>query len=596
VALISALNASAGAAAQDAQRPTFDANVELVLMDVAVLGDGGVPVAGLTEQDFLVEEDGEERQVGLAMSASGAPLDIVLAIDLSGSMVDEPWQQGASRFLAALDPRRDCVLMMGFSSGVGASIWAPPNHPALSESMELSVVRGGTALFDAVVAAAGALSETGGRSLRGMLTAWEEEVDADRSGPPPPITTSGCPVPYDPSLSLDPTRRRRRAAVLITDGADSGSGFREDHALRAAQAAGVPVFHIGSSRTRVLASSSRSNETGVRNIALGRGGSFERIVEATGGARIAANTEAFSKLLDHLRSFYVVGYYVPRPAVGTKAEIRRHEVKVRLRAADAELLYARVGYRSTIDRVRVDAELAAARRRLSEGDLDAALFAADNALATDPNRGDALALRAEILERQGRFAEACDDALAAADLAPGDATTHLLAARLALAAGKLPSAWEQGIRAAQADPRENSTRTLFEELTRQNPPPEDLLERIDAPSVALVVGPSRNHDIFARAALAKAMTAIGAAIAEHPRLALTRARVDGAFAVVVSDRDVDDEPPRRFRGRIRVLDTTGNEIYDEDFTLHALDDRERNAADLADDVREIARRIGEARE
>ena len=381
---------------------------------------------------------------------------------------------------------------------------------------------------------------------------------------------------------------------MVTDGEDSGSRYGVHHTRLAAHAAGVPLFHVAvSGRPPSLAGPS-SGRGPIR-----RGGSssieFDRVVEETGGTRIVASSVAYEQLLNHLRGFYVVGYYVPRPEPNTAAEIQRHELKLASRRDNTEVLYPHVGYRPTIDHVRVETEIAEARRQLAAGDLAAARFAAGNAVAANPDWGPAYAVRAEALARLEFAEEASADALTAASLTPGDAPTHHLAAHLAFDAGQPLTAWEQAIRAAQAGADMNDLFDIFGRIARSGAtPPGDLLTRTEAPRVALVVGASVENDVFARAALSKAMLAVGRALSDAPLIALTRAVPGADFIVRVSDKNVGDETPRRFRGQITVTTTAGDEIYDEGFTLDDLDDATSNAADLAKHVREIGEKIARA--
>lgn len=101
------------------------------------------------------------------------------------------------------------------------------------------------------------------------------------------------------------------------------------------------------------------------------------------------------------------------------------------------------------------------------------------------------------------------------------------------------------------------------------------------------MGPSRENDVFACAALGRALSAA-------PFLALVRTQHDGDFVVRISDKSVDNDPPRKFRGQITVMDPSGDEIYDKGFTLDALDDPARNAADLAKHIREIIKKVTRA--
>ena len=84
---------------QNTQQPVFGVDVTLATISVGVLDGNGVPVTGLTAADFIVREEGQEREVGLTLTPSGAPLDIALVLDLSGSMARTPWRQRATGFL-----------------------------------------------------------------------------------------------------------------------------------------------------------------------------------------------------------------------------------------------------------------------------------------------------------------------------------------------------------------------------------------------------------------------------------------------------------------------------------------------------------------
>jgi len=74
----------AGQAADQAVSPTFSAEVRLVRVDVEVV-QGQRPVTGLAHEDFQVTDNGEKRPVR-HFSESAEPLDLVLLLDVSGSM------------------------------------------------------------------------------------------------------------------------------------------------------------------------------------------------------------------------------------------------------------------------------------------------------------------------------------------------------------------------------------------------------------------------------------------------------------------------------------------------------------------------------
>ena len=72
------------------QQPAFRSGIDLVNLGVAVLDKGGVAVSGLTQDDFVVYEEGKRQEVRY-FAAEGAeaeamPLHIGLVFDTSGSM------------------------------------------------------------------------------------------------------------------------------------------------------------------------------------------------------------------------------------------------------------------------------------------------------------------------------------------------------------------------------------------------------------------------------------------------------------------------------------------------------------------------------
>ena len=71
------------ATAQD--NPVFRSSVEFIFVDAQVLSQGN-PVRGLTKQDFLVWDNGKPQTI-VSFGADDQPLDVMLLIDISGSMV-----------------------------------------------------------------------------------------------------------------------------------------------------------------------------------------------------------------------------------------------------------------------------------------------------------------------------------------------------------------------------------------------------------------------------------------------------------------------------------------------------------------------------
>ena len=579
---------------QTTQQPVFGVDVTLATISVGVLDGNGVPVTGLTAADFIVREEGQEREVGLTLTPSGAPLDIALVLDLSGSMARTPWRQRATGFLLSLNPRQDCVFLMGFSSGVGGSIWGRPNDSSMVDTINQTRTGGGTALYDAVVAATNELALASGVELATLFSAdgipFTETLEIE-SSLAAPVRTGGCPVPFKTINVADPTKRRRRALIVVTDGDDSASKARISNVELSALTAGIPLFHV-----------QVAGSTGGRR-GMGRGRSrrassstdFSRAVTATGGATLLASADAYQQLLERLRGYYVVGYYVPKASRGTLSELTRHEVEVQLRDRDGDLAYPEIVYRPTVDFVRAKSELEIARQQFQTGDIDGTLFAVENAVTANPDLGAAVAYRALVYDHLGRTNEALSDVTRATALSPTDIAIRRLAIRLHRKAGEFEIAFYHTMRIAQTG---EDVFEMFGEIAADMPFPDDFLQQFEAPRIAVVPGDSEENNLFARAALPKAIRTIRQAIAEAPFLGLVADPSDAAFVAEVADRDIDQDAPRRFRGRIRLFDSNGKEIYEKGLTLDNVDAPNKDADDLkeiARHVREILKEISDAK-
>ena len=579
---------------QTTQQPVFGVDVTLATISVGVLDGNGVPVTGLTAADFIVREEGQEREVGLTLTPSGAPLDIALVLDLSGSMARTPWRQRATGFLLSLNPRQDCVFLMGFSSGVGGSIWGRPNDSSMVDTINQTRTGGGTALYDAVVAATNELALASGVELAALFSAdgipFTETLEIE-SSLAAPVRTGECPVPFKTINVADPTKRRRRALIVVTDGEDSASKARISNVELSALTAGIPLFHV-----------QVAGSTGGRR-GMGRGRSrrassstdFSRTVTATGGASLLASADAYQQLLERLRGYYVVGYYVPKASRGTLSELTRHEVEVQLRDRDGDLAYPEIVYRPTVDFVRAKNELEIARQQFQTGDIDGTVFAIENAITANPDLAAAVAYRALVYDHLGRTDEALSDVTRATALSPTDIAIRRLAIRLHRKAGEFEIAFYHTMRIAQTG---GDVFEVFGEIAADMPFPDDFLQQFEAPRIAVVPGDSEENNLFARAALPKAIRTIRQAIAEAPFLGLVADPSDAAFVAEVADRDIDQDAPRRFRGRIRLFDSNGKEIYEKGLTLDNVDAPNKDADDLkeiAKHVREILKEISDAK-
>ena len=401
VFILATLCAGSSLAWGQQQRADFSAQVELVLLHVAVVDPQGRYIPPLSVEDFKVFDDDVEQEIELFLAPTDAPVDIALVLDSSASMapVARPTRRAALAFVRRLDVD-DCVFALPFRDVVGPGQWGRSADSQLHGFIDRIRPGGGTSLYDALLEGLSALELTPGQALvelanearagqEGDEAPEVEDAAADsESGPtspaggqtgaagtnadrlnlPPPRVRSlrsqvgaairelgegdtpvipldvrtpaairGCGDALPPGAAIDHTNTRRKALVVLSDGADLNSTATFYDALGAARAASVPVFPVAFGY---------ANDDPALKSRLGE------LARATGGLLIENSTpdrlvEAYDDVVALLRSFYLVGYD-PGPggeAEGTLASgrARWHDVRVELRRPNFETL-VRPGY------------------------------------------------------------------------------------------------------------------------------------------------------------------------------------------------------------------------------------------------------------
>jgi len=135
---------------------------EAVLVPVIVT-DHGRFVGGLREKDFEILEDEKPQHVA-TITTEDSPLDLIIAIDISGSMEDALPQVKAAvkQLLGKLRPG-DAVTLMGFNDTTFIAAEREKNEQARESALELLSAWGGTALYDATVRALDLVTRQTGR-------------------------------------------------------------------------------------------------------------------------------------------------------------------------------------------------------------------------------------------------------------------------------------------------------------------------------------------------------------------------------------------------------------------------------------------------
>ena len=256
---------------------TLKVDVNLVNVFVTVTDARGAPIAGLTKENFVLDEDGNEQKISVFDKESALPLSIALAIDTSlTTRHDLPLEQAAAkRFAHTILRPVDGLSVYGFSEIV------------------IESTHGFTA----------------------DLKHIEGAIDHIHLGP----ATAVFDAIYLTSRALD-KRKGRKVIVLITDGDDTASKVDYKEAVRAAEEAEAIVYSI----IIVPIEASAGRETGGEHALI-------QLSEDTGGKYYYATSmaqldDAFHKISDELRTQYLLAYY---PAQRTSfSEFRRIEVKV----------------------------------------------------------------------------------------------------------------------------------------------------------------------------------------------------------------------------------------------------------------------------
>lgn len=267
--LVGAVGVAVWTTAAPAGTAQFTSGVNLVEVYASVTDTHGQPIAGLTQQDFEVRENGEVQQIS-NFAAGEVPLSVAIALDRSFSMAGrrlELAKAAARVFLGELRPADESmVLAIGSQVDVVAPLGADrrAQHDAL---MRLDPF-GTTGLHDAII----------------------EAID-----------------------SVQPARGRR-ALVLLSDGDDRYSHAAASDALERARRSDVMIFPVALGAQRPPLFAELAALTGGRS-------SYARDA--------ASLTPTLRAIARELRQQYLLGYTPARPPVAGSHEWRSITVTVK---------------------------------------------------------------------------------------------------------------------------------------------------------------------------------------------------------------------------------------------------------------------------
>jgi Ca-activated chloride channel family protein len=228
----------------------------LVVLNTTITDAKGLPVGGLKQCQFKVFEDGQEQKIDF-FDAEKTPFAAVILIDTSGSMEARMSmaRSAAINFLDGLRPD-DVTAIYNFDTKVSL-VQDFSNNRDITEKIFDLKADGYTALNDAIFKAA---QELGKRS------------------------------------------EKRKAIIVLSDGADNKSGRSSDKVLKAALASSVTIYTIDMSSVETGGKDRIQNQGALKNFAEKSGGIF---IPTPGGASMRA---AFKNIVEELGTQYTLGY------------------------------------------------------------------------------------------------------------------------------------------------------------------------------------------------------------------------------------------------------------------------------------------------
>ena len=231
-------------------------DTSIVVMNAWVTDVSGKAVGGLNLKQFHVFEDGTEQAIQ-TFEAEETPFAAVILIDISGSMEERVSlaRAAAIQFLGGLRAD-DVASIYNFDSKVDLIQDFSNSHDMLDRIFELKAV-GMTVLNDAIYKAAEVLSKR---------------------------------------------PEKRRAIIVLSDGADTQSGKSAEKALRAALAVNATIYAVDMSATDLKASEKAQNRGALTTFADKTGG---RYIETPGGI---AMRDAFRRIVEELGQQYTIAY------------------------------------------------------------------------------------------------------------------------------------------------------------------------------------------------------------------------------------------------------------------------------------------------
>ncbi|MBA2736742.1 MAG: VWA domain-containing protein [Pyrinomonadaceae bacterium] len=249
------------AVSQDGDDEIIKIDSSVVLVNATITDAGGKPAAGLKLSQFEVLEDGKQQEISI-FETQETPFAAVILLDTSGSMGQQVSlaRSAAINFLDGLRPD-DMVAIYNFDTKV-LLVQDFSNSRDIAEKVFDLKSDGWTALNDAIFKAA---------------------------------------------QELEKRPEKRKAIIVLSDGADTKSNRSADKALKAASAANATIYTVDMSSINSNLSGKVQSQGALKNFSEKTGGIF---IPTPGGS---AMRQAFENIVKELGVQYTLGYQSTNP-------------------------------------------------------------------------------------------------------------------------------------------------------------------------------------------------------------------------------------------------------------------------------------------
>jgi Ca-activated chloride channel family protein len=158
----------------------FKKEVDEVTLHATVVDDQNRLITSLAKNDFTVYEDGKPQKI-TSFRSEDIPVALGIVIDNSGSMREKRAKVNAAAIsLVQSSNPQDKVFVVNFNEEYFLDQDYTGSVPKLKDALERIESRGGTALYDAVVASSDHLKKSGELEKKVLLVVTDGEDNASR--------------------------------------------------------------------------------------------------------------------------------------------------------------------------------------------------------------------------------------------------------------------------------------------------------------------------------------------------------------------------------------------------------------------------------